>query len=97
MNNEKFKLWLSIFVDTLFLLLWCLLTWFFNQVSDSLKLDSKIDLYFNLIRIIFSLVLGLCGDLLFVFQVVIPTRPYRKGCCDYSLVAEQSKSIARER
>ena len=43
MNNEKFKLWLSIFVDTLFLLLWCLLTWFFNQVSDSLELDSKID------------------------------------------------------
>ena len=43
MNNEKFKLWLSIFVDTLFLLSWCLLTWFFNQVSDSLELDSKID------------------------------------------------------
>ncbi len=43
MNNEKFQLWLSIFVDTLLLLLWCLLTWFFNQVADSLELNSQID------------------------------------------------------
>ena len=43
MENEKVKLWLSIFVDTLLLLLWFLLTWLLNQITDIFHLDSKID------------------------------------------------------
>ncbi len=43
MENEKVKLWLSIFVDTLLLLLWFLLTWLLNEITDIFHLDSKID------------------------------------------------------
>ncbi|VEP11760.1 conserved hypothetical protein [Hyella patelloides LEGE 07179] len=43
MDDEKIKLWLSIFVDTAFLLLWCLVTWLLNQAVDFFTLESKID------------------------------------------------------
>ena len=34
---------MSIFVDTLLLLLWFLLTWLLNEITDIFHLDSKID------------------------------------------------------